>query len=310
MAENSKIEWTDHTFNPWLGCEKVSPACANCYAESWAKRTGNGDLWKGVRRRTSEANWRKPRQWNAQARMDRIIGRPGRRPRVFVASLADVFEDLPELEEIRRDLFTLIAECPELDWLLLTKRPENFDRFLPWDTWRHPENPNPPDKPWPHVWLGTTAEDQKRAGPRIWRLVSAPAAVHFVSIEPMLTAIDLRRLDVPMNIRRSCGRFYDALGGSLYDDPGDPEEEGIAAPSLDWVIVGGESGARPRPMHPEWVRSIRDDCIDTGVPFLFKQWGELAPAAETDELVRIGKKKAGRILDGRTWDQFPVSPAG
>lgn len=169
MAENSNIEWTDHTFNPWVGCTKISAACDNCYAESWAKRSGLVS-WGGPRRRTSEANWRKPIKWNANAKDQDI------RYRVFCASLADAFDN--QVEGLwRRDLWLLIHATPHLDWLLLTKRPQNIWRFLP-NSWG--------DKGWHNVWLGTTVENQEEADKRIPRLLDIPARVRFLSCEPLL----------------------------------------------------------------------------------------------------------------------------
>lgn len=171
MAENSKIEWTDHTFNPWIGCQKVSPGCDHCYAESLSNRYGWAE-WgpHGERKRTSEANWRKPRQWAKAA-----LG-TGKRPRVFCASLADVFDNqVPP--EWRGDLFDLIAATPELDWLLLTKRPENIARMFPTGEW-------------PNVWLGTTCEDQERADRRIPLLLKQRrVGRHFLSCEPLISEI-------------------------------------------------------------------------------------------------------------------------
>ncbi len=174
MAENSKIEWTDHTFNPWVGCQKVSPGCDHCYAEGWAKRSGMVQ-WgpHAERRRTSEALWRKPLKWAKGARGT------GKRPKVFCASLADVWDNQAPAEW-RRDLFNLIYATPELDWLLLTKRPENIAKMLPGaigevELW-----------PWPNVWLGTTAEDQAHYDRRWLKLNDIPAKVRFISYEPAL----------------------------------------------------------------------------------------------------------------------------
>jgi protein gp37 len=166
VGENSKIEWCDHTFNPWIGCQKVSPGCDHCYAEGWAKRSG---LVKwgphGERKRTSEANWRKPLQWAKAARDT------GKRPRVFCASLADVFDNQIQ-PSWRIELFAMIECTPELDWLLLTKRPENIERQAPifWQGLM------------PNVWLGTTAEDQERYDRRWGALVRVPAVVRFMLI--------------------------------------------------------------------------------------------------------------------------------
>jgi protein gp37 len=171
VAENSKIEWTDHTFNPWIGCQKVSPGCDRCYAESLATRYG-WTTWgpHGERKRTSDATWRKPRQWAKAARGS------GKRPRVFCASLADVFDNQADANW-RRDLFLLIHETPELDWLLLTKRPENLHRMFPTGEW-------------PNVWLGTTCEDQERADRRIPLLLEQKrVGRHFLSCEPLISEI-------------------------------------------------------------------------------------------------------------------------
>lgn len=171
MAETSKIEWTDATFNPWLGCEKVSPGCDHCYAEGWAKRTGNAQLWQGQRRRTVARYWQQPIKWNRQAEA------VGVRRRVFCASLADVFDNqVPD--EWRSDLWALIAMTPSLDWLLLTKRPQNIAKMAP--------------KNWPNIWLGCTTENQEEADRRIPHLLSVPARVHFLSCEPLLGPVDLR----------------------------------------------------------------------------------------------------------------------
>jgi protein gp37 len=167
VAENSKIEWTDHTFNPWIGCQKVSPGCDRCYAEALMDTRWGKVKWgpHGERKRTSEANWKAPLRWAKAARGT------GRRPRVFCASLADVFDNRVPTEW-RTDLWELIETTPELDWLLLTKRPENIDWMTQW----RPAN----------VWLGTTCESQEQFDRR-WRILSAvPASVHFISYEPAI----------------------------------------------------------------------------------------------------------------------------
>lgn len=173
MAENSKIEWTDHTFNPWVGCQKVSPGCDHCYAEGWAKRSGLVE-WgpHGERRQTSEANWRKPFKW------DKAAKEAGRRDRVFCASLAD-WLDNRALYEWRVDLAMMIEATPNLDWLLLTKRPENFEEHSPWLKDELP----------PNVWLGVTAENQQQAERRGRILREIPARVRFLSCEPLLSDI-------------------------------------------------------------------------------------------------------------------------
>src|SRR5262245_52074261 len=176
MGKDSGIEWTHHTFNPWWGCMKVSPGCEHCYAETFSIRVGK-KVWgpKADRRFFGDAHWAEPLKWNA------VAARAGERHRVFCASMADVFEDRRELDGHRARLWRLIAATPHLDWLLLTKRPENLARMLPW--YSHWENrvAFEPDEPWPNVWLGTTVEDQQRADERIPHLLRSPAAVRFLS---------------------------------------------------------------------------------------------------------------------------------
>ena len=233
MARDSKIEWTHHTFNPWWGCERVSPACKNCYAETWAHRLGL-DLWsKGApRRMLGDSYWRQPFAWN------RAAERAGRRDRVFCASMADVFEDRRDLDESRKRLWGLIGETPHLDWLLLSKRPQCVSRLVPWgDDW-----PN-------NVWLGTTVENQRWAEKRLPHLLANAAHVHFVSCEPLLAPLDLSRWLVAPPGKRA----------------------------ISWVIAGGESGHRARPMNPNWARALRDQCLQRGVAFHFKQWGNWRP---------------------------------
>jgi len=308
MAENTKIEWADHTFNPWVGCTKVSPACDHCYAEGWARRTGHANLWAGERRRTSAGNWRQPLKWNRQAE------REGRRFRVFCASLADVFDNqVPE--EWRRDLFDLIVATTHLDWLLLTKRPQNILKMLP-DWWCAGSHMGPP----PNVWLGTTVENQAEADRRIPHLLAVPAAVHFLSCEPLLGPVDLKLAD-GVHHHPDNDQSNPAVGAIVH-----AAMTKLGAPTIDWVIAGGESGANARPMHPDWARSLRDQCAAAGVPFHWKQWGEWAPSgargdherelqrmggsrdgtwdAETDTF-RIGKKAAGRLLDGVEHNGMP-----
>ena len=272
MAKDSKIEWTHHTFNPWWGCAKVSPACKHCYAEAWAKRVGNAVWGKDAPRRFfGESHWKEPLRWSREAEA------AGIRNRVFCASMADVFERRADLRQWREKLWSLIEATPALDWLLLTKRPHNVRSMAPWgDAW--PEN----------VWLGATVEDQEWADKRLPALLENPARVRFLSCEPLLG---------PLNLEKH-----------LSPDP---------ARSVHWVIAGGESGAYSRPMNPEWVRALRNTCQRSGVAFHFKQWGHWAPEELLTEeqrnvivldghrLAAVGKGKAGRLLDGRTWDELP-----
>src|SRR5690242_21545143 len=175
MAKNSKIEWTHHTFNPWWGCTKLSPACKHCYAETWAKRVGQ-EVWgpRATRRYFSDEHWKSPLKWNVEA------AKSGHRLRVFCASMADVFEDRRELIPWRERLWPLIEKTEHLDWLLLTKRPDMVGHSTPWGS------------NWPNnVWLGTTAENQFWAKKRIPALAANPAKVRFLSCEPLLGALDL-----------------------------------------------------------------------------------------------------------------------
>ena len=329
MAENTKIEWADHTFNPWEGCQKVGPGCDHCYAETRNARFAGGTAinWGpgAPRRRTSASNWALPKRWNAQS--DTFMAQHGRRQRVFCASLADVFDNAVPVPW-RQDLFDLIRRCENLDFLLLTKRVGNVRGML-----AELAHGNDPDlslldmMPLPNVWLGATVVNQEEADRDIPKLLAVPAAKRFLSIEPMLGPMLL-----PFERMREWNRI--AL----------MNQQEHAVLRIDWVIVGGESGPGARPMHPDWARSLRDQCQAAGVPFLLKQWGEWAQAAElpvhpeatrlpgnlcrvtrdgvtadhyvaisTDggrkryELRHVGKKAAGRLLDGRTWDEFPNS---
>ena len=264
MGENTAIEWADHTFNPWSGCTKVSPGCANCYAERLSARgmtNGKGERTLGQwgpgapRKRTSVANWRKPLAWAKAARALGTARDPGwngalsghyarrARPRVFCASLADWLDHEAPAEWLA-DLLALISQTPELDWLLLTKRPQLWrervtvamagcfdeDPLTLMESWLGGDPPS-------NVWVGTSVEDQARADERHRHLKAIPARVHFWSAEPLLGAV------------------------LLPDDP------------PDWVIAGGESGPGARPMQVEHARSLRDQCAEAGVSFFMKQMG-------------------------------------
>ena len=267
MAERTAISWCDATFNPWYGCTKVSPACDHCYAERLMDTRMHKVQWGGPRVRTSAANWKQPLRWNAQAE------REGRRYRVFCSSLADVFDNqVPP--EWREDLFELIRVTPHLDWLLLTKRPQNIVRMVREQgsiagngTRYLPDN----------VSLGTTAEDQTRADQNLPALlrtrIELGARVLFVSIEPMLGPVDLRQL---RGFHNGCTpQTHDCLSGHSSDTPWGYVRDKLPDPfgrgRIDWVICGGESGPQARPMHPDWARSLRDQCAAAGVPFHLKQ---------------------------------------
>ncbi len=293
MGENSKIEWTDHTFNPWVGCQKVSAGCANCYAERemtrkprWANAWGPPAT--SERLRTTEAYWRKPFIWQRKAEES------GTTAKVFCGSLCDVFEDNRQVEHWRIELFEdVIPETPYLTWLILTKRPERAQEFFN----------DRPELLTGNIWLGVSAEDQQTANERIPILLQIPAFVRFVSAEPLLGGISLAPF------------LYHNQGLGFRRDEGD---------SIHWVIAGGESGPNARPMHPDQAWLIRDQCQDAKTPFFFKQWGEWLhesqvrdehierawssrrmEAGDGFQYIRVGKKAAGRLLDGREWNQFP-----
>ena len=305
MANDTSIEWCDMTWNPWIGCTRVSPGCQHCYAETMMDKRYGKVKWgpQGTRVRTSADYWKQPLKWNREAAAEGI------RRRVFCASLADVFESKPDqsgdLREWRFDLWNLIEATPHLDWLLLTKRPENVNDIAPYTY----------GGDWPrNIWIGTSVENQEYADKRIPELLTIPAAVRFLSVEPLLGPVDLSQW--------------------LWADmPGKPRLNRI-----HWIIVGGESGHGARPMHPDWVRAIRDQCREAGVPFFFKQWGEWAVTTpvwtaphpgltgpwttsyKSDKqsyfigdgidtrhmkMEKVGKRRAGRLLDGREWNEFP-----
>ncbi|MGE5570496.1 MAG: DUF5131 family protein [Rhodospirillales bacterium] len=313
MGANSRIEWTHHTFNPWWGCTKVSPACDHCYAETWAKRCGLNGWGKDAERRFfGEKHWNEPLKW------DRAAEKAGERHRVFCSSMADLMEDRIDLDTPRIALWRLIEQTPHLDWLLLTKRPQKF-RFLPWSD------------PRPNVWLLTTVESNEFMW-RVEALLEVRAVIHGVSYEPALGPADFSPYLPDPAIRRTL--------------------DGRTLPSLAWVIAGGESGPHARPSHPDWFRAVRDSCAKAGVAFLFKQWGEWAPkqrftnfydwnkaaahalvyarggfdavpgrdkpdeelgltCADLDgndgsaAMARVGKKESGRLLDGREHLEYP-----
>jgi protein gp37 len=295
MGKATEISWTDHTFNPHWGCVKVSPGCENCYALTLAKMWGH-DIWGPAkttpRRLFGDKHWQEPLRWNAEAEA------AGERHRVFCASMADVFEDHPMLPPVRERLWGLIAATPNLDWLLLTKRPENIAAMMP-------------DRFWPNVWLGTSAENQGYYNTRVPLLIqhSRRAAALFVSIEPMLGPID-----VGAGFDLWCGNCHPGNGADVpafcteaytkgrFDpvkmrfDHSLPDHSACREPIVDyvdWIIVGGESGSQHRPFELDWARQVRDVCQRAGKAFHFKQVGGRTHAA------------GGCDLDGREWKEFP-----
>lgn len=322
MSENSKIEWTDHTFNPWEGCQKVGPGCDHCYAETRNARFGGGVAvnWGpgAPRRRTSKANWMKPIRWNDGH--DAFFAEHGRRQRVFCASLADVFDNAVD-PQWRDDLWELIWLTPNLDWLLLTKRIGNVLGMLPeeWGNAMHPE--------WPNVWIGATVVNQEEADRDIPKLLEVPAAVRFLSIEPMLGPINIARWLDPTGITcmDSCDdeHYVDVRAVDTINHGGEVAPLcpncGAAASwtefddGVDWVICGGESGHGARPPHPDWVYWLRDQCAAARVPFLFKQWGEWLPGALAENVHfdlnprGVWVNHDGAVHDGNTIEVFRIS---
>lgn len=298
MGDKSSIEWCDATWNPTVGCSRVSEGCKNCYAFSL----------HDMRHKAYMEGKKLPKQYakpfkEVQTFEDRLVmPLKWKRPRkIFVNSLSDLFhKDIPD--HFIWNVFHIMAKCPQHTFQVLTKRPERMMRMFKNRYWRdfgdmralviegqHRET----DMPFlPNVWLGTSVENQQSADDRILPLLATPAVVRFLSCEPLLGPVNLSmRLD-----------RYDMV------------------PGIDWIIVGGESGPKARPMQQEWLISLRDQCEAEGVPFFFKQWGEWVPfnqavempqhptkAIKTDDVTmwRVGKYKAGRLLDGVEWNEFP-----
>lgn len=268
MAKNSAIQWTHHTFNPWWGCVKVSPGCANCYADTFAKRVGQKVWGKDAPRRFfGDKHWAEPLKW------DKVAEKAGERHRVFCASMADVFEDRPDLEEPRQRLFKLIDQCKNLDWLLLTKRPENIIPLMEEITnGNYGEGWNFRDH-MPNVWLGTTCEDQTRAQERIPHLLANPAVVNFLSCEPLIGPLDLTTIGNATALAEGQPWLH-PLNGLVSDGHGDQ----CSVPEINWIICGGESGPKARPMELEWARRLYAQCHIHEIAFLMKQLGGVRDA--------------------------------
>jgi len=351
VTESTNIEWADSTFNYWEGCTKVGPGCDHCYAENRNARFGGGESpnWGpgAPRRKTSDANRRKPFNWNRKNfyecadcgwRGDNPeTGHPGSilegigscpscdsialsdaRRRVFCSSLSDWLDNEAPIEWLV-DLLDTIRQTPNIDWLLLTKRigswssrlddayeyvVDNPGKYEPeelagwivdWRTNIAPKN----------VWIGATVINQAEADRDIPKLLRVPARVRFLSIEPMLGPVRLKGHDFS---DRGHGQGWIGKNGNA-----------AGSPVIDWVICGGESGPHARPIYASWVKSLRDQCVTSEVPFLFKQWGEWLPDDQNPEaigiksasdVIRVGKKKAGRSIDGKAWTQFPEQGGG
>lgn len=318
MAQTSPIEWTDLTWNPLRGCTRVSPGCGGpgphggCYAEKIAARFSDPEqAYHGLAIRTPSGG-----RWTGEVALaEHLLDAPlrWRKPRrVFVNSMSDIFHEAVPDEWIDR-IFAVMALAPQHSFQVLTKRADRMRAYLtrpgvevriglealgvalksaagqgPKDVGAGVRikgsdiNPGALEVwPLPNVWLGVSVENQKYAEERIHLLAETPAAVRFLSCEPLLGSVDL----------------FEALSLPPIMQP----------PLVDWVIVGGESGPRARPMQAEWARSVRDQCAAADVPFFFKQWGEYAPTSDCNGpyMMHVGKKQAGRLLDGVEHSAFP-----
>lgn len=309
MSGQTGIEWTDATWNPVTGCTEVSPGCDHCYAKTFAER------FRGTEGHYFEQGF------DVQLRPDKLtLPMTWRKPkRIFVNSMSDLFHESVPSDFIAQ-VFAVMALAERHTFQVLTKRHARMRWLLSSSefqtaTAEHMLAMTDADEmkdagepfPMPNVWLGVSAENQQWADIRIPALLDTPAAVRFVSAEPLLGPITLADEWLPVR----CGNCDCDMGCN--PAPG----------GLDWVIVGGESGRGARPMHPDWARSLRDQCESAGVSFLFKQWGEYAPVSshvprpspawqrdfEKWGMSRLGKNRSGRILDGRTWDEYPEAVA-
>lgn len=266
MGKNSGIEWTDHTWNPWYGCHKVSQGCKNCYMYQEMAHYGR-DPNVVVRSKTT---FGEPLKWQ------RLADRLKKRMLVFTCSWSDFF--IEEADGMRAAAWDIMRNCPDLTFQVLTKRPERIEANLPADWGEGYEN----------VWLGVSAEDQVQADKRLPLLLNVPARVRFVSCEPLLGWTNI---------------YASLLTGGLH-----------------WVIGGGESGPHARVMEVGWIRELRDECVEVGVPFFFKQWGQWAAdypqgvnmanremtSVNGHTYYRVGRKLSGAMLDGREWRQMPA----
>lgn len=332
MGADTSIEWTDATWNPIAGCSLVSPGCKRCYAMRVAARmerlgqaryagltldTDAGPVWNGTVRLVEQA-LALPLQW--------------RRPRhIFVNSMSDLFhEGVPD--DVIDSVFAVMALAPRHTFQVLTKRADRMRRYISQPVQRGAAGYEHVERPWPlpNVWLGVSVEDQPRADERVHELRLTPAAIRFISAEPLLGPIDLTRINDVSTVAT------DALRGIRVQPNrhGEPIDDDQPMGRIDWVIAGGESGPGARPMHPDWARSLRDQCQAAGVAFHFKQHGEwLDDCADADPrydigltharaegrlqryrfpdgtvVERVGKRAAGRLLDGREHNDFPDVP--
>lgn len=303
----TSIEWTDASWNPIVGCTEISPGCANCYAARLAAtRLRTTPQYKGLADSFAGEINASPR-WTGEVRfLPERLEEPlhWRQPRrIFVCDMSDLFHEKVHADWVRQ-IWNVMAQCPQHTFQILTKRASRMegwigDRF-------EATGPRKDLRPLPNVWLGVSVENQHFADERIPLLLETPAAVRWISAEPLLGSVDFSKWFC-------CDK--NNVGGHLH------------LPSLDWVVCGGESGPNARPMHPDWARSLRDQCHAAGVPFFFKQWGEFNYYDASSEMfkkqfaidlgpgvsdrtrllaVRVGKKNSGRVLDGHQWNEFPA----
>ena len=285
---STKIEWTDKTWNPIIGCSKVSPACDHCYAERMACRLAT--MGSRIDAPYFEVVDLVDNKWTGKtAFVESALGKPlhWRKPcRVFVGSMTDLFhEDTPDAW--LGHVFTVMARTPHITYQILTKRPERMRDYMSIVGVAENTGHSIKLKPWPNIWLGVTVENQEQADKRIPILLDTPAAVRFVSIEPMLGPIDLTCVK-----GRTVGTF-DALADHADGD----------GPALDWVICGGETGPRARMLRPDWAVDLLMQCNAAGVPFFFKKWGSYK--GPEDWRVPGGEEIGGQIVR-----EFPTNVGG
>lgn len=356
MSDKTGIEWTNATWNPVTGCTKVSAGCKHCYAErDWARLSAN---------QTTRYHGRKFTDVQSHSDVLALPIRWTKPRRIFVNSMSDLFHpDVPDA--IIDSAFGVMWAClygrneqPGHVFQVLTKRPERMRAYLQQDrreSWAHAAihygGGSDPDglydqtmeeakRPHPRIWLGVSIEDQSAADERIPLLLETTAAVRWISAEPLLGAVDLANIKVPPeHDKLNHSGFYPSRFNALTAEYDDKHYHQPPA-AIDWVVVGGESGPKARPMHPQWARDLRDQCAAAGVPFIFKQWGEWAPPTKIEDLrflgdmmragkavhvygngrehdghfrkgdehmLRVGKKLAGRLLDDVQHDGYPKS---
>ena len=326
MSDKTGIEWTDATWNPVTGCAKVSQGCKHCYAErEWPRMTKLVPAYAGrdfTDVRTHGDRLDQPIRW-AKRRM------------IFVNSMSDLFHPaVPDdfIDSVFGVMWACLYGRNEQDghiFQVLTKRADRMRDYFRTDrreAWarsavHHGGGIDPDglwdqtmnyDGPHPRIWLGVSVEDQAAADERITLLLDTPASVRWISAEPLLGPVDLTRLTIIEKNENRPGAWLNSLTGNIAG----PDD--MLDARLDWVVVGGESGPKARPMQGDWARGLRDQCAAAGVPFLFKQWGEWLPDDQNPEMkpphdktgtIRVGKKRAGRLLDGVTHDGYPEGGA-